>query len=59
VDKLIEQYLKTPLRRDLRMGDYAKRVPIAMARASFSHVDGLTLEKAAMLMEACIEAWRG
>jgi len=58
VDKLIEQYLKTPLRRDLRMGDYAKRVPIAMARASFSDVDGLTLEKAATLMEACIEAWQ-
>lgn len=27
VDKLIEEHLKTPLRRDLRMGDYAKRLP--------------------------------
>lgn len=58
MDKLIEQYLKAPLRRDLRMGDYAKRVPIAMARAGFSDVDGKTLEEAAKLMEDCLAAWQ-
>lgn len=58
VDKLIEQYLKTPLRRDLRMGDYAKRVPMSIAKASFSDVDGATLDKAAELMEKCLVAWQ-
>ena len=57
VDKLIEEHLKTPLRRDLRMGDYAKRVPLAMARASFSDVDGGILEEAIQLMESCVAAW--
>jgi len=57
VDNLIGQYVKTPLRRDMRMGDYAKRVPMAMARASFSDVDGKTLEEGVRLIEACIAAW--
>jgi len=57
VDSLIAQYLKTPLRRDLRMGDYAKRIPLAIARASFSDVDSRVLEEAIELMEACIAAW--
>lgn len=57
VDKLVEEYLKAPLRRDLRMGDYAKRVPAAMARASFSDVDGKILTEAIQLMEECIAAW--
>lgn len=57
VDSLVGQYLKTPLRRDLRMGDYAKRVPLAIARASFSDVDSRVLEEAIELIEACIAAW--
>jgi len=58
VDSLVGQYLKTPLRRDLRMGDYAKRVPLAIARASFADVDSRVLEEAIELMEACIAAWQ-
>ena len=57
VDNLIGQYVKTPLRRDMRMGDYAKRVPMAMARASFSDVDGKTLDEGVRLIEDCIAAW--
>ena len=57
VDNLIEQYVKTPLRRDMRMGDYAKRVPMAMARASFSDVDGKILDEGVQLIEDCIAAW--
>jgi len=45
VDRLIEEYQKRPLRRDLRMGDYARRVPFAIARASFSDVDSKVLGK--------------
>jgi hypothetical protein len=58
LDRLIEQYLKTPLRRDLRMGDYGKRVPIAMARACFSDVNGKVLEEAAKLTEDCLAVWQ-
>jgi hypothetical protein len=57
VDNLVGRYLKTPLRRDLRMGDYAKRVPLAMARASFSDVDSQVLEEAIQLMEDCAAVW--
>lgn len=57
VDKLVEKYLKAPLRRDLRMGDYAKRVPMAIARASFTDIDGKVLNAAIELMEECIAAW--
>lgn len=58
VDRLIQHYLKTPLRRDLRMGDYGRRVPFSIARASFSDVDGKILDQAANLMEACLAAWQ-
>jgi hypothetical protein len=57
VDNLVGRYLKTPLRRDLRMGDYAKRVPLAMARASFSDVGSQVLEEAIQLMEDCAAVW--
>ena len=57
VDNLIGKYVNTPLRRDMRMGDYAKRVPMAMARASFSDVDGKTLDEGVQLIEDCIAAW--
>ena len=57
LNSLIGQYLKTPLRRDLRMGDYAKRVPFAIARASFSDADGKILSEAIQLMKDCVVAW--
>lgn len=57
VDNLVGRYLKTPLRRDLRMGDYAKRVPLAIARASFSDVDNRALDEAVQLMEDCVAVW--
>ena len=57
VDSLVERYLKMPLRRDLRMGDYAKRMPLAIARASFSDVDSQVLEEAVQLMEDCAAVW--
>jgi len=57
VDNLVEKHRNTPLRRDMRMGDYAKRVPYAIARASFGNVDGKTLEQAIQLIEDSINAW--
>jgi len=57
VDKLVEEYLRAPLRRDLRMGDYAKRVPMAIAKASFSDVDGKILDEGIQLIKNCIAVW--
>ena len=57
VDSLIGRYLKTPLRCDLRMGDYAKRVPLAIARAGFADVDDAVIDEALQLMEDCVAAW--
>lgn len=57
VDRFVEKYQKAPLRRALRMGDYAKRVPTSIARATFSDVDGKVLDEAIQLMEDCVAAW--
>jgi len=59
IDGIIEQYLSTPLRRDLRMGDYARRIPVAIAKARFSDVDGEILKEAGQLMEDCVVGWGG
>jgi DNA replicative helicase MCM subunit Mcm2 (Cdc46/Mcm family) len=58
IDGLIEQHQRTPLRRDSRMGDYARRIPAAIARASFSDMDSKILEEAAELMEDCVATWQ-
>jgi len=58
VDRIIERYMSSPLRRDLRMSDYARRIASAIARANLSDVDDKVLEDAANLMEACVNAWQ-
>ncbi|MEA2055953.1 MAG: hypothetical protein U9O49_03885, partial [Candidatus Thermoplasmatota archaeon] len=40
MNEIVEEHQNTTLRRDLRMADYLRRIPMAIARASFSHVDG-------------------
>lgn len=57
MNQVIEKHKRTPLRRDMRMGDYAKRVPFAIARASFGNVDNKILEEAIQLVEDSISAW--
>jgi hypothetical protein len=57
VNSLIEAHMRTPLRRDMRMGDYAKRIPFAVARASFSNVDSRILKEATLLIEESVAAW--
>ena len=41
----------------MMMGDYARRIPAAMARARFCGVDGMVLEEAGQLMEDCVVEW--
>jgi hypothetical protein len=57
VDSIIEEHLKSPLRRDLRMGDYAKRIPYCIARASFSDVTDEVLAEAISLVKDSLSAW--
>jgi len=56
-NQLITRLYRSPLRRDLRMADYARRVPFAMARAEFSDVTDETLDKALSLIKRSIDDW--
>ena len=54
---LVEKYYNTNLRRDLRMADYIRRIPMAIARASFSPIENDTLDEATLIIEDSIETW--
>lgn len=56
-NQLITRLYRAPLRRDLRMADYANRIPFAMARAELSNVTDETLENAASLVRKSIDEW--
>lgn len=55
--KLVEIYQSTNLRRDLRMGDYIRRIPLSIARASFKDVDSDVLDESRNILEESIEGW--
>jgi len=57
VDEIVEQYYATRLRRDLRMGDYIRRIPFAMARSQFSAVDDSIVREAGKLLQESVETW--
>jgi len=60
VDKavdLVEKYQGTPLRRDPRMGDYLRRVPMSIARAEFRNVTDADLTSALELFQQSVEEW--
>ncbi|MDG6218922.1 MAG: hypothetical protein QCI00_05735 [Candidatus Thermoplasmatota archaeon] len=54
---IVDKYYDTNLRRDLRMADYIRRIPMAIARASFSHIDDDTLDVATTIVQESIETW--
>ncbi|NVM31408.1 MAG: hypothetical protein HWN65_21395 [Candidatus Helarchaeota archaeon] len=56
-DKIFQKHSNTPLRRDLRMGDYIKRIPMAIARAEFSNVTDEILEKAEKILMESLKIW--
>jgi len=56
-NQLITRLYRAPLRRDLRMADYAKRIPSAMARAEFTDVTDVTLDNALNLIKCSIDEW--
>ncbi len=58
VNELVEGHFTTQLRRDLRMGDYLRRIPMAIARASFGNVDDETLDEAESILRESVDSWQ-
>ncbi|MDD5778230.1 MAG: hypothetical protein PHU95_02135 [Candidatus Thermoplasmatota archaeon] len=58
VNELVEEHYHTGLRRDLRMGDYIRRIPQAIARASFGEVTDEVLATAKNILYASVDSWR-
>ncbi|MEM4258434.1 MAG: hypothetical protein QXL17_04705 [Candidatus Thermoplasmatota archaeon] len=57
MNEIVEKYYHTSLRRDLRMSDYIRRIPLAIARASFSSVDDTVIKEAGSILKESIETW--
>jgi hypothetical protein len=57
MNEIVENHYNTTLRRDLRMSDYLRRIPFAIARSSFSPVDNKILMEAEDLIKESIETW--
>ena len=57
VNQIVDSYAETPLRRDLRMGDYCRRIPWSIARAEFSDITDKTIDKSLEIIEKTIEQW--
>jgi DNA replicative helicase MCM subunit Mcm2 (Cdc46/Mcm family) len=57
VNEIVETHSETPLRRDLRMGDYCRRIPMSLARASFSDITDKVIDKSLEIIEKSVEQW--
>ncbi len=58
MNTIVETHINTTLRRDLRMSDYLRRIPFAIARASFSPVDNKILTQAMEITKESLETWQ-
>lgn len=58
VDKIYREHYTTSLRRDLRMGDYARRISMAIARSEFSDITDRTIEKAEKIIVESMGGWK-
>ena len=57
-DRVYEKYLSTELRRDLRMGDYIKRIAFAIAKANFSDVTDEIIKEAKEILVDSLGDWK-
>ena len=57
MNEVVEKYYNTNLRRDLRMADYIRRIPLAIARASFSNVDDNVVKEAGNIVKESVQTW--
>lgn len=55
--EIIGKHRLTPIRRDYRMGDYSRWIPMAIARAEFSDVTNEVIDKAEEILIASIQSW--
>lgn len=55
--RIVEEHASTPLRRDLRMGNHARRIAMSLARCEFTDVTDETLARAAKLIESYMRQW--
>jgi len=58
MNNIVEEFYDTGLRRDLRMGDYIRRIPRAVARASFSSVNDEVISTAWKIIRESVETWQ-
>lgn len=58
ITDIVEEHINTPLRRDIRMKDYLRRIPEAIARAEFSPVQDRHLEAALDLFRKSLKTWQ-
>jgi len=57
INEIVEKYYYTNLRRDLRMADYIRRIPLAIARASFAPVNDKVIKEAGEIFRESIGTW--
>jgi DNA replicative helicase MCM subunit Mcm2 (Cdc46/Mcm family) len=58
MNTIVETYYASNLRRDLRMADYIRRIPMAIARSSFSPVSDEILQEAQSIIKESISTWK-
>ncbi len=58
IDQIVEKYYSSSLRRDLRMADYIRRIPRAIARAQFSPIDDNVIHEAEKVIKESIDSWK-
>lgn len=56
-DEIYQKHYSTSLRRDLRMGDYTRRIPLAIARSNFSDVSDEVIEEAKKILTESMSDW--
>lgn len=57
INNIVEDYYNTKLRRDLRMTEYIRRIPMAIARASFKEIDDEIINQSLTLIQDSIKTW--
>jgi len=58
MNNIVETYYSSNLRRDLRMADYIRRIPLAIARSSFTSISNEILEEAESIIKDSIKTWQ-
>jgi len=57
MNDIVESHYSSNLRRDLRMADYIRRIPMAIARSSFSSISDEVLIEAESIISKSIKTW--